>query len=803
MAGVVAALSSFPVTAQGSPSATRSFSPTSVAPGADVTVTIRVANYGGFGRVTETLPTGFVYKSSSLDDSRVDASGGQTIKFTLQGDSRFTYVVTASSTAGRHTFSGMLRDSDRTNHDVGGASSVTVTAPPAGQGPSATRSFSSTSVEAGADVTVTIRVANYGGFGRVTETLPTGFAYKSSSLDDSQVDASRGREVRFTLQGDSSFTYVVTASSTAGRHTFSGMLRDSDKDNHAVGGASTVTVTAPPPGQGPSATRSFSSGSVEPGADVIVTIRVANYGSFGRVTETLPSGFAYKSSSLDASQVDASGGQTIKFTLQGDSRFTYMVTAPTMVGPHNFSGQLRDSDRNNHTVGGASSVTVQAPPGPASRSLPSRVSPNGTFTVGITAANYGSFGRVTETLPNGFAYKSSSLDASQVDASGSPVVKFTLQGETSFSYSVTAPGSTGPYTFSGTFRDSDRNDTSVGGASRVTVGAASTGGGLGGGAASTNTAPKFREGDTASRSVAENSPVGTAVGSPVTAFDNDGNAITYSLEGADAALFAVDASTGQITTAQGAALDFEAKSSHAVTVKAQDPSKAQDTIAVTVTNVDEAGTVALSAEQPEIGAQLTASLDDPDGSVTNVTWRWDRSLGQGADWTTIPDAASHDYTPTADDAGHYLRATASYNDGHGPNKWAHMVSANAVPAPTPTPTPPTPTPTPVPPTTPTPTPVPPTPTPTPVPPTPTPTPVPPTPTATEAPPEPTATAAPTVVVTEAPSTPTPAPTRRPAPTPTPELEEEGGLPVWVPVLIVVVVVGAALGLALFLRTRRR
>ncbi|MYA49219.1 MAG: DUF11 domain-containing protein, partial [Chloroflexi bacterium] len=242
----VALMGILPAAAQQSPSATRSFSSTTVDPGADVTVTINAANYGGFGRVTETLPNGFTYKSSSLDDSQVDASRGQEIRFTLQGDSSFTYVVTASDTAGPHDFSGMLRDSDRENHDIGGDSRVTVqatapsdtatptptptpTAQPSPGSPNATRSFSSTTVDAGADVTVTIAVANYGGFGRVTETLPTGFTYKSSSLEDSQVDASGGQVVRFTLQGDSSFTYVVTAPSTADSYDFSGELRDSDR----------------------------------------------------------------------------------------------------------------------------------------------------------------------------------------------------------------------------------------------------------------------------------------------------------------------------------------------------------------------------------------------------------------------------------------------------------------------------------------------------------------------------------------------------------------------------------------------
>ena len=774
------------------PSATRSFSSASVAPGADVTVTIAVANYGGFGRVTETLPTGFAYKSSSLDDSQVDATG-QVVKFTLQGDSSFTYVVTASSTAGSHTFSGQLRDSDKRNHTVGGATSVTVQAAPAGTGPSATRSFSSASVAPGADVTVTIAVANYGGFGRVTETLPTGFAYKSSSLDDSQVDAT-GQVVKFTLQGDSSFTYVVTASSTAGPYTFSGQLRDSDRNNHTVGGATSVTVQAAPAGSGPSATRSFSSASVNPGADVTVTIAVANYGGFGRVTETLPSGFAYKSSSLDDSQVDASGSQTVRFTLQGDSSFTYVVTASDMAGAYDFSGQLRDSDRNNHNVTGATRVTVQLPAGPASRSLSSRVNPNADVTVTIRAANYGGFGRVTETLPNGFTYKSSSLDDSQVDASGGQVVKFTLQGDTSFTYVVTAPGSTGTYTFSGTFTDSDRAVTGVGGVSRIRVGVAprppSGGGGGGGGAPPANRAPVFSEGASASRSIAENSEAGTNVGDPVTATDRDGDAITYSLGGADASLFAIDSSSGQITVGEGTALDFETKASYAVSVEARDTSGARDSIDVTVsvTNVNEAGTLTVSSTEPAFGTELTATLEDPDRGVTGESWQWQQS-SEGTTWTDISGATEASYTPSHSDGGLMLRATVAYSDAAGSASLESEATQALPPAPAPTPVPPPPTQVPPPPP---PTQVPPAPTPTQVPPAPTPTPVPPAATPTPVPP----TATPTAIPPTA--TPTQVP---PPPTATPVPEEEGGFPALLVVGIVILVVLIGAGAALAIRRR--
>ena len=41
----------------------------------------------------------------------------------------------------------------------------------------------------------------------------------------------------------------------------------------------------------PSATRSFSAISVDPGETVTVTIMAENYGRVGRIVETVPSGF--------------------------------------------------------------------------------------------------------------------------------------------------------------------------------------------------------------------------------------------------------------------------------------------------------------------------------------------------------------------------------------------------------------------------------------------------------------------------------------------------------------------------------
>ena len=131
----------------------------------------------------------------------------------------------------------------------------------------------------------------------------------------------------------------------------------------AITGALGLFGTAPVAAQGtpsPSAIRSISPATVSPGGQVTVTITVANYGSSGSVTETLHQGFRYASSSLvDSERVDVDP-QQVTFTLQGEASFTYTVTAPTAAVPYTFSGTLRDSGGNGHTVGGDSTLTVTA-----------------------------------------------------------------------------------------------------------------------------------------------------------------------------------------------------------------------------------------------------------------------------------------------------------------------------------------------------------------------------------------------------------------------------------------------------------
>ena len=143
----------------------------------------------------------------------------------------------------------------------------------------------------------------------------------------------------------------------------------------------------------------------------------------------------------------------------------------------------------------------------------------------------------------------------------------------------------------------------------------------------TNNAPVFSP-TTATREVEENSAAGTNVGAVIPeATDSDsGDTLTYSMEGTDAASFAFDASTRQITTITGVTYNHEAtKKSYSVTVKASDGT-ASATIAVTI-DVTDVNEKSAKPDKPTL-AKVT-------GSSTTLTATWTKpDLNGGPDIAT-------------------------------------------------------------------------------------------------------------------------------------------------------------------------
>ena len=309
------------------------------------------------------------------------------------------------------------------------------------------------------------------------------------------------------------------------------------------------------------------------------------------------------------------------------------------------------------TAQAASTLAVQAganrPPefdsATATREVPENTEAGGNIGVPVTAADPDTGDTPAYTL------EGADLDSFDIDsASGQIQTKsgVTYDHETKSSYSVTV-----------------KADDNNGGTATIDVTIT---------VADVDEPPEF-DSATATREVPENTEAGENIGAPVTAADPDtGDTPAYTLGGTDATFFDIDASTGQLQTK--AALDYETKSGYTVTVTASDGTlTATVDVTVTVTNIDEAGTVALSTNQPSARAEITAALTDPDEGVTGAVWQWERSSDGNTDWADI-GTSSPSYTPVDGDVGYHLRATASYTDGHGPGKTAQAASTQAVQA---------------------------------------------------------------------------------------------------------------------------
>ena len=154
-----------------------------------------------------------------------------------------------------------------------------------------------------------------------------------------------------------------------------------------------------------------------------------------------------------------------------------------------------------------------------------------------------------------------------------------------------------------------------------------------------NEAPAFAA-STAARSLPENSAAGTNVGSAVTATDPDtGDTLTYSLGGTDAASFAINSATGQISTASGASFDFETKTSYALIVSAADPDGLSDSVSVTVSVGDVAEPTASAGtdfdakrgEEIDLNGSGTAHAE---GSQT-LTYLWTISDASDDELVTV------------------------------------------------------------------------------------------------------------------------------------------------------------------------
>ena len=511
------------------------------------------------------------------------------------------------------------------------------------------------------DVTITVTDVNEAPRFPATETGDRSVAEDTEAAQDigapvAASDPDAGDTLTYTLTGDDAASFAIDSSS--------GQLQTKAALDYETKSSYSVTVTAADPS------------TLSDTITVTITVTSVNDPPSFPATETgdrtVPENTAAgRDIGAPVAASDADAGDTLTYTLTGDDAASFDIDSS--------SGQLRTKAALDHETRDTYYVTVSVRDDKDATGNPdTTVDDTITVTVTVTDVNDAPVfpgptdaRSVAEGTPTGqnigapvaatdddsgdtLTYSLSGTDAASFDivsTSGQLQTKSNLDYETRVSYTVTV-----------TAKDpSNASDT-------ITVTITVT---------SVNEAPRFPS-ETGDRTVAENTPPDRNIGDPVAATDDDnGDTLTYSLSGTDAASFDIVPSSGQLRTK--AALDYETESTYTVSVTATDTSNASDTITVTitVTNVEEEGTVTLSSTQPQVGTQLTASVTDPDGSVSVTTWSWKSSTDKSA-WTPIASETADSYTPATGDVGRYLRATASYTDRRGSGKTAHARSANAV-----------------------------------------------------------------------------------------------------------------------------
>ena len=171
--------------------------------------------------------------------------------------------------------------------------------------------------------------------------------------------------------------------------------------------------------------------------------------------------------------------------------------------------------------------------------------------------------------------------------------------------------------------------------------------------------------------------------------DPEGGTLTWTLGGDDEGDFTITRnSSGHGELKFSAVPDYEVPADNGtnniynvtVNVKDTNGSAVDDSIlvAVTVTNVDEAGTATFTGTLSG-GSTQTAGLTDPDGSTTSKTYRWQRSGMANSGFANINlNDTSETYVPVAMDVGKWLRVRVSYTDGQGSGKSATSASRGPI-----------------------------------------------------------------------------------------------------------------------------
>ena len=410
--------------------------------------------------------------------------------------------------------------------------------------------------------------------------------------------------------------------------------------------------------------------------------------------------------------------QDTPLTLSGDTTVSYSENDTSSVatysvtdaGGRTVSWSIFGDDSSDFSIGNGGELNFRRPP---DYENPDDSDTDNTYRVTVHASNGASTGvllnvavTVTDEVERPFAPAAPSVSASAGSATGLEVI-WTAPDNTGrpaishydlqYSKGTSGVWTDGPQNVSGTQAsvaglDADspyqvqvRASNADGDGEWSEPGSGMTG----------NTAPAFAGAGT-TRSFAET--VGAAavqnaadIGAAVSATDDDGDELAYSLEGADATLFGIDRGTGQLRTVVGERYDHEAKASYAVIVKASDGNGGSATIAVTIAVTDAiekpwqpvppsvSGTAGSST-----GLEVIWTAPDNTGRPAISHYDLQYSKGTSGVWTDGPqDVTGTSASIESLDANSAYQVRVRANNADGDGEWSEPgsgMTGNTAPA---------------------------------------------------------------------------------------------------------------------------
>ena len=504
---------------------------------------------------------------SIAENTASGANIGSPIAATDADDDTLTYTLggTDASSFGIASTSGQLRTSAALNYETKSSYSVSVSVSDSNGGSDS--------------IPVTINVTNVNEAPSFASSTAT-----RSIAENTAANTNIGSVVTATDPDSDTLSYTLggTDASSFGIVGTTGQLRTSAALDRETKASYAVTVTA-------------SDGSL---SDTIsVTISITNVNE----APTFASSTATRSIAENTATNQNIGAAFTATDVDSGNTITYSI--PTTGDAAAFSivsntGQLKTKNALNYESKNAYTVVVTASDG----SLTDTIS----VTISITNVNEAPAFATGATISNISATKGTAITSVTLPAATDPDANTTL------TYTLT-PALPAGLTFTASTRVLSGTPTAVSDSATYTYTVSDSN--LSATltfsiqvSAAPNNAPVFTDGDSTTRSVAENTASGQNIGTAVAATDADNDTLTYSLGGTDAASFGIVSTSGQLQTS--AALDRETKSSYSVTITANDGNTTNNTdtidVTISVTNVNEAPNFASSTATRSI-AENTAS----------------------------------------------------------------------------------------------------------------------------------------------------------------------------------------------------